>query len=61
VTARAYRAGCEVYHKTNLNFERLRNYPGFTEPEPTEAPEVFRYLNKGGNGLVEISKAKKVG
>jgi ParB/RepB/Spo0J family partition protein len=58
VTARAHRAGCEVYHKTNLNFERLRNYPGFTEGEPVEAPEVFRYLNKGGSGLVNVSIKK---
>jgi protein gp37 len=55
VTARALRAGCEVYHKTNLNQERLRNYPGFTEPEPAEAPEAFHYLNKGGNGLKVIA------
>ena len=37
-------AGCAVYHKTNLNLERLRGYPGFEDAEVDGAPEPFRYL-----------------
>jgi protein gp37 len=44
ITHRAMAAGCSVYHKTNLNAERLRNYPGFDAPEPVVAPSPFHYL-----------------
>ncbi len=44
LSARAIAAGCAVYHKDNLNLERLREYPGFTEPESMQAPKVFQYL-----------------
>jgi protein gp37 len=45
LTARALEAGCAVYHKTNLNSERLRNYPGVMTKEPDRAPAVFQYLS----------------
>ena len=44
LTYRAMQAGCMVYHKTNLNPERLRGYPGFDEKEPVSAPSPFHYL-----------------
>ena len=43
LTARAMEAGCAVYHKTNLNLERLRDYPGFTTLEPSEPPVEFHH------------------
>jgi ParB/RepB/Spo0J family partition protein len=43
LTAHAMAAGCAVYHKTNLNLERLRDYPGFTAPEPSEPPTEFHH------------------
>jgi protein gp37 len=46
-TARAMQAGCAVYHKTNLNAERLRSYPGFEDKEPLAAPSPFHYLKEG--------------
>jgi protein gp37 len=55
ITARAFKAGCAVYHKDNLNLERLRGYPGATESDLTVAPDVFHYLNKTGD-LVNISR-----
>jgi protein gp37 len=44
LTTQAVDAGCAVYHKDNLNQARLRDYPGFAEPEPTLAPSPFHYL-----------------
>ena len=44
LTCRAMEGGCMVYHKTNLNPERLRGYPGFDEKEPVSAPSPFHYL-----------------
>jgi protein gp37 len=44
LTCQAMQAGCAVYHKTNLNPERLRGYPGFVEQEPGSAPSPFHYL-----------------
>jgi len=41
LTARAKKAGCQVYWKTNLNPERLREYPGVEVKEPEHAPEEF--------------------
>ena len=38
-------AGCKVYEKTNL-LSRIRQYPGFDEPEITQAPAEFHYLGK---------------
>ena len=58
VTARALKAGCAVYHKDNLNLERLCNYPGGLESSPTIAPDVFHYLGQAGD-LVNISLGKK--
>jgi hypothetical protein len=40
-------AGCLVYHKTNLNNDRLKTFPGDPNPaqaEPDAAPPVFHYL-----------------
>lgn len=48
LTVQAERAGCAVYHKTNLNLDRLRNFPGHIAAEPTEAPESFNYLKDAG-------------
>ena len=53
VTALTYKAelaGCAVYHKTNLNLERLRSYPGFEDQEPVAAPSPFHYLKESGSG-----------
>jgi protein gp37 len=44
LTSRAMAAGCAVYHKDNLNLDRLRDYPGFAETEAARAPEPFQYL-----------------
>jgi ParB/RepB/Spo0J family partition protein len=44
LTSRAMAAGCAVYHKDNLNLDRLRDYPGFADAEPTHAPAPFQYL-----------------
>jgi len=38
-------AGCKIYEKTNL-LSRIRQYPGFDEPEITQAPAEFHYLGK---------------
>jgi ParB/RepB/Spo0J family partition protein len=60
VTARAHAAGCRVYHKTNLNPDRLREFPGSeTTAEPEHAPDVFYTSNvnkeEKPNGLIRIS------
>jgi hypothetical protein len=39
-------SGCAVYHKDNLNLERLRSYPGFEDKEPAAAPSPFHYLKE---------------
>ena len=44
VTARAMATGCAVYHKTNLNLDRLRDYPGTDNKESEQAPTPFHYL-----------------
>jgi protein gp37 len=44
-TAEAMKAGCAVYHKTNLFPDRMRDYPGVIAPEP-RLPEAF--------GLVQL-------
>jgi len=47
LTLRAMDAGCLVYHKTNLNNDRLKMFPGDPNPiqvEPATAPPVFQYL-----------------
>ena len=49
-THRAMAAGCAVYHKTNLNPERLRSYPGFDDKEPAKAPSPFHYLKEKSDG-----------
>jgi protein gp37 len=49
VTAEAMKAGCAVYHKTNLFPERMRDYPGVIAPEP-RLPEAFGL----GPGLVQL-------
>jgi protein gp37 len=49
-TYRAQEAGCAVYHKTNLNPERLRSYPGFDDKEPDTAPSPFHYLKEKPGG-----------
>lgn len=41
----AKKAGCKIYEKTNL-LNRIRQYPGFDEPEITEAPKEFHYLGQ---------------
>ena len=46
----AMKAGCAVYHKTNLNPERLRSYPGFDDKEPAKAPSPFHYLKEKPDG-----------
>ena len=46
VTHRAMQARCAVYHKDNLNLERLRSYPGFDDKEPAAAPSPFHYLKE---------------
>lgn len=46
ITQRAMQAGCAVYHKDNLNLERLRSYPGFDDKEPAAAPSPFHYLKE---------------
>lgn len=46
LTARAQAQGCAVYHKTNLNLERLREYPGRREEESRRAPDAFHYLKE---------------
>jgi ParB/RepB/Spo0J family partition protein len=47
LTMKAHAAGCLVYHKGNLAEHRLKEFPGHPEAEPTEAPEVLRYLKQG--------------
>jgi protein gp37 len=54
--AQAQHAGCKVYEKTNL-LSRIRQYPGFEEPEITQAPAEFHYL---GNRSVEPDGAQIV-
>jgi ParB/RepB/Spo0J family partition protein len=47
LTSKAMEAGCLVYHKTNLNNERLKMFPNDPNPlqnEPVAAPAVFQYL-----------------
>jgi len=47
MTLAAWKAGCLVYHKTNLNNERIKQFPNDPNPglvEPEKAPEVFHYL-----------------
>jgi protein gp37/ParB-like chromosome segregation protein Spo0J len=47
LTGKALDAGCLVYHKTNLNNERLKMFPNDPNPlqiEPGAAPSVFKYL-----------------
>jgi hypothetical protein len=47
LTLQAMAAGCLVYHKTNLNNDRLKMFPGDPNPaqvEPDAAPPVFQYL-----------------
>src|SRR4030095_16000448 len=47
LTLQARKAGCLVYHKTNLNNERLKMFPNDPNPlqgEPKAAPPVFKYL-----------------
>ncbi len=47
LTQRAIDAGCAVYHKDNLNLERLREYPGMiADAEIIRAPDAFHYLGK---------------
>jgi ParB/RepB/Spo0J family partition protein len=45
-THRAMQRGCAVYHKDNLNLERLRSYPGYDDKEPGAAPSPFHYLKE---------------
>jgi protein gp37 len=46
LTLHAMDAGCLVYHKTNLNNDRLKQFPNDpnAEREPEAAPPVFQYL-----------------
>lgn len=46
LSVRANDAGCLVYHKTNLNHDRLKQFPANpnAETEPEAAPPVFHYL-----------------
>jgi protein gp37 len=54
LTNRAMDAGCKVYHKTNLNDKRLREYPGFEDSEPTLAPSPFHYLRADASRIGEL-------
>lgn len=46
LSVEANRAGCLVYHKTNLNHERVKEFPGDpnAKAHPHAAPDVFHYL-----------------
>lgn len=55
LTQQAQRAGCRVYHKTNLH-ERLRDFPGdpHYQADPAEAPPIFHYLKGSKNDSTEL-------
>lgn len=44
LTAAALRAGCAVYHKTNLDELRLKAFPWVNTAQEKALPDVFRYL-----------------
>jgi|SRR5215471_1254631 len=48
LTLKGWDAGCKVYHKTNLNNDRIKQFPNDPNPseEPTGAPAVFHYLKE---------------
>jgi protein gp37 len=46
LTLQAMNAGARVYHKTNLNQSRLKEFPWQDSGEPAIAPAVFHYLGK---------------
>ncbi len=53
LTVRAMDAGCAVYHKTNLNLEPVRQYPGAVASLEVEAaPEQFRRVANGEEASV---------
>lgn len=48
LTNQAHKAGCVVYHKDNLNLERLKEFPveGHGDVDVRQAPEEFQYLTR---------------
>ena len=50
LTAAAMDAGCAVYHKANLNFDPLHDYPGVICSDQQVAPGPFHYLKEATSG-----------